>query len=162
MKAATINDLKKELLAIPPAQVMELCLRLARYKKENKELISYLLFEAHDEHGYVENVKREMDEDFKSLPNTTPYHTKKSLRKVLRYIAKYSRHTASKQAETEMLLYFCKKINASSIKLHKSSALQNLYNQQVKKINTLVNTLHDDLAYDYRKQLEEIGGDENN
>ena len=45
MKAATINELKQELQNIPPAKVTELCLRLARFKKENKELLTYLLFE---------------------------------------------------------------------------------------------------------------------
>ena len=62
MKAASMHELKDELAHLPPKKVLELCLRLARYKKENKELLSYLLFEAHDEQGFVMQVKKEIDE----------------------------------------------------------------------------------------------------
>ena len=58
MKAATINELKQELLNEKPARLTELCIRLARFKKENKELLTYLLFEAHDINGYIASVKK--------------------------------------------------------------------------------------------------------
>ena len=37
MKAATLSEIKKELNTLPPEQLVELCLRLSKYKKENKE-----------------------------------------------------------------------------------------------------------------------------
>ena len=46
MKAATVAQLKKELQFKSQEEIMELCLRLARFKKENKELLTYLLFES--------------------------------------------------------------------------------------------------------------------
>jgi hypothetical protein len=156
MKAASINQLKQELTALPPKQVLELCLRLARYKKENKELLTYLLFEAHDEQGYVENIKKELDDGFAELPNPNLYLTKKSLRKILRAISKYSKQTASTQSAVEMLLYFCFKLKMSSIPMHKSVAISNIYIQQLKKVNTLIQSLHEDLHYDYKKQLEQL------
>ncbi|MEM9142481.1 MAG: hypothetical protein AAGA86_05795, partial [Bacteroidota bacterium] len=61
MKAATVAQLKKELQHRPPDELLQLCLRLARFKKENKELLTYLLFEAHDEAGYIALVKAETD-----------------------------------------------------------------------------------------------------
>ena len=64
MKAATINELKQELLTTTPARLTELCIRLARFKKENKELLTYLLFEAHDTTAYINGVKAEMDSQF--------------------------------------------------------------------------------------------------
>ena len=48
MKAATVHELKEELKHRSAAQLVELCNRLVRFKKENKELLTYLLFEAHD------------------------------------------------------------------------------------------------------------------
>ncbi len=62
MKAATINELKQELEHLSAAELKELCLRLAKFKKENKELLTYLLFEAHDTEAYSRSVKEEMDE----------------------------------------------------------------------------------------------------
>jgi hypothetical protein len=135
---------------------LELCLRLARYKKENKELLSYLLFEAHDEHAFIENVKKEIDEHFIELPKSNPYLNKKALRKILRSINKYSKHTASKQTTVDMLLHFCMKLKTSGIRVHKSTALTNLYNQQIKKIETTLASLHEDLHYDYKKKLAEL------
>ncbi len=48
MKAASIQELKQELQHTSLKEITELCLRLARFKKENKELLTYLLFEASD------------------------------------------------------------------------------------------------------------------
>src|SRR5687767_1569459 len=101
MKPATIHDIKQELTNLPPQKVLELLLRLARYKKENKELLTYLLFESTDDHAYVETIKKEIDDEFEDLPKATLYLTKKSLRKLLKSINKYSKHIASKQAEAE-------------------------------------------------------------
>ena len=53
MKAATIHEIKAELTTLKAAQLMALCLRLSRFRKENKELLTYLLFEAHNEGDYV-------------------------------------------------------------------------------------------------------------
>lgn len=156
MKAASISELKQELTNLPAKEAVELCIRLAKYKKENKELLTYLLFEAYDQEAYIANVKEEIDVEFKELPKSSPYQNKKSLRKILRSITKYSKHTASKQAEVEMLLYFCSKVKDSGIRIYKSTALTNLYTQQLKKIHVLFESLHEDLLYEYRKQLQEL------
>lgn len=76
MKAATINELKQELTNCSPSQITELCLRLARFKKENKELLTYLLFEAHDTAAYIENVKNEMDSQFAGINKSNVYFVK--------------------------------------------------------------------------------------
>ena len=156
MKTASINELKQELAAIPPKQVLELCLRLARYKKENKELLTYLLFEANDEQGYIESVKNEINEAFKELPKANLHLTKKSLRKTLRSITKYGRHTGTAQSQIEMLIHFCSKLKKSGIPINKSVALENMFKQQIKKINGLLPQLHEDLHFDYQKQLSEL------
>ena len=156
MRTATIHELKQELTNIPPLQLTELCLRLAKFKKENKELLTYLLFEAHDEQGYIDSVKKEMDEQFTTINRSNIYFAKKTIRKILRGANKYIRYTSSKQAEIELLIYFCTVLNKSGIKFRKSMALSNLYDNQVKKIRTAVKTLHEDLQYDYIKELKQL------
>ena len=37
MKAVTVKDVSQELLNLTPKELRDLCLRLARFKKENKE-----------------------------------------------------------------------------------------------------------------------------
>ena len=46
MKTATVTVLKKELKYKSNDELLNLCLTLSKFKKENKELLTYLLFEA--------------------------------------------------------------------------------------------------------------------
>ncbi|HMI60770.1 MAG TPA: hypothetical protein VK518_07680 [Puia sp.] len=154
MKAASIQEIKQELKSQSPSELVEFCLRLAKFKKDNKELLTYLLFEAADETTYIENVKKEIDGEFAELPKPNLYLTKKSLRKVLRNTAKQIRYTGSPQAEVELLTYFCRKIRSSGIPTKDSPVLTNLYRQQLKKINAVIATMHEDLQYDYLRALK--------
>lgn len=156
MQAASINEIKKELSSLESKQLMELCMNLAKYKKDNKELLGYLLFESHDKEAFVEKVKSEIDTQFEELSHTNLYLTKKSLRKIVKGVNKYIKYIGNKQAEVELLVYFCKQIKNAGIPIHKYPILVNLYNQQLKKINNAIATLHEDLQFDYAKELEEI------
>jgi hypothetical protein len=158
MKAASIQEIKQELQSLPPSRLTELCLRLARFKKDNKELLTYLLFEATDESAYIETIKKEIDVEFEGLPKPNLYLTKKSLRKVLRQTAKQIRYTGSPQAEVELLTYFLRKIRQSGIPYRDSPVLVNLYKQQLKKIRSVVDGMHEDLQYDYLKELQGLEG----
>src|SRR5580698_10579946 len=151
MKAATVQEIKQELQSLPPSKLTELCLRLARFKKDNKELLTYLLFEAADETAYIGSVKKEIDQEFEDLPKPNLYLTKKSLRKVLRSTAKQIRYTGSPQAEVELLTYFLQKLRRSGIPYRDSPVLVNLYKQQLKKIRSVIASLHEDLQHDYEK-----------
>ena len=156
MKAASINELKQELNLIPPLKLLDLCVRLARYKKDNKELLTYLLFEEHDEAAYVNSIKTEMDEQFAAINRSNLYFAKKSLRKILRLTSKYTRYTGSKQVEVELLLYFCNALVNSGIPIRDSTALTNIYKAQLKKIGKVISTMHEDLQYDYLKELNKL------
>ena len=156
MKAATIHEIKLELNASSTARLTELCLRLAKLKKENKELLTYLLFEAHDEANYIREVKTEIDEQFNEINRSNLYFARKSLRKILRTTVKYIRNTGSKQAKAELLIYFCNKLSHSGIPMGKSTAISNLYQAQVTKISRVISTLHEDLQYDYLRELKKL------
>lgn len=156
MKAATINELKQELQNTSPVKVTELCLRLARFKKENKELLTYLLFEAHDTTAYIENVKAEMDAQFEEMNKSNAYFMKKTLRKILRTANKYSRYSGLVQVEIELLIYFCTRMKALNAYIKSSTVLSNIYNNQLKKITKAVATLHEDLQYDYLREINNL------
>lgn len=157
MKAASINEIKKELIELDSKMVQDLCMRLAKYKKENKELLTYLLFEAHDEAAFVNNVKTEMDELFQGLPSGNVYYIKKSLRKILRIVNKQIKYSGIKQTELELRLYFCGKIKEGKVPLRSSTVLYNLNEGQVKKIKSVLTHLPEDLQYDYHRELSSLG-----
>lgn len=156
MDTATISHIKKELKNLPPEVIQEMVLRLAKYKKENKELLSYLLFEAHNESEYIRLVKEEIDEQFLSLNWSSFYLAKKTLRKVLRTTKKHIRFSGKKETEIELLLYFCKKIKGSRLNYKSSKVVFNLYLNQVKRIQKVISMLHEDLQYDYTEELEAL------
>jgi hypothetical protein len=156
MKAASIAELKTELKRVPQADLIETVLRLARYKKENKELLTYLLFEADDLPAYIQNVQKEIEDGFAEINTAHMHYAKKGVRKVLRITNKHIRYTGSKVAEVELLLHFCRELQELDIRLDKSTQLTNLYLAQLKKIRAAIATMHEDLQYDYLGQLEEL------
>ena len=93
---------------------------------------------------------------FLELPKSNYYLIKKSLRKILRSITKHSKHTGTKESAADMLIYFCEKLKHSGIAINKNQSLINLYKQQLKKLDALINAVHEDLRFDYKKQLESL------
>ena len=156
MKSSSVHELKEELVTLKPARLVELCLQLARFKKENKELLTYLLFEAHDDANYIHAIKLEADEHFQEMNRSQLYFVKKTLRKILRMIRKHLRYMGSKQAEVELLIYFCSKLKESGIPFRRNQVIANIYDNEIRKALKTIKTLHEDLQYDYLKQMDEL------
>jgi len=156
MKSATVHELKKELETYHPDKIRALILRLVKYKKDNKELLTYLLFEAQDEEAYVQSIKNEVDDMMDNINRNTIYWTKKGLRKVLRYLDKFIRYSGNKETETNLRIYFCEQMKERKIPFKRSKVLQNLFDRQVDKIEKALGKLHEDLQYDYSELLRDI------
>lgn len=156
MKAATVHQIKQELKTLNPDEILELCLRLSKFKKENKELLTYLLYESSDEAAYVESVKEEVDLQFEVINTATYYFIKKSIRKILRTIKKYVRYSDKKETEVELLIYFCEKLGDFSPSMDGSKALRNIYDRQKESAHKAVLGLHEDLQYDFEHSLNEL------
>ena len=156
MKAATVSELKKELSTRSPKELLELCLRLSKFKKENKELLTYLLYEAPNENGYIQSVKNEIDNQFEEINTQSYYFIKKSVRKILRNIKKYIRYSKKKETEADLLIYFCVKLKRMSPSMNRSTILKNIYDRQITMIKKAVATLHEDLQYDYEMELKDL------
>ncbi|UPS90708.1 hypothetical protein [Bizionia sp. M204] len=156
MKAVSVITIKKELQHKSDKDLMELVLRLSKFKKENKELLTYLLFESHDETGYIESVKNEIDLQFSTINTTSYFYIKKSVRKILRLIKKYARYSLKKETEVELLLYFCESLKDITPSIKRNVTLTNIFERQILMIEKIVKTLHEDLQYDYNLVLEEL------
>lgn len=156
MKAVTVKELKTELNERSTEELIQLCLRLARFKKENKELLTYLLFESDNEEAYIASVKREVDLLFEEINRDSYYYIKKSVRKILRMIRKYVRYSQKTETEVELLLYFCSELRRFQPPITQSVALTNLYNRQLIAIQKKLKGLHEDLQSDYNRELVEL------
>ena len=156
MKTATLSQLKKEMLPLSHDQLLLLCLRLVKYKKDNKELLTYLLFEAENEEGYVASLKTEIDQQMEAINTSNLYVRKKGLRKVIRFLDKFLRYSGNKETEIEMRIYLCKKMNETGMPFRKISAFMTIYDGQIKKVHTALGKLHEDLQYDYLEELKTV------
>jgi hypothetical protein len=156
MKPASIKELKTELSTQQAKELLNLCLQLAKFKKENKELLTYLLFEASDEASYIESVKKEIDNDFAEINIRSYYFIKKSVRKILRNIKKYIRYSKKKETEVELLIYFCAKLKKMKPAIERNVSLTNIFIRQVSQIKKCISSLHEDLQFDYGDELDEI------
>ncbi|MCC4213784.1 MULTISPECIES: hypothetical protein [Leeuwenhoekiella] len=156
MKTATVSQLKKELQHRDEADLLEICLKLAKFKKENKELLTYLLFESDYETGYVESVKELIAEQFETINTKNYYWMKKGIRKILKETKKYARYSGNKETEVALLLYFCEKMTEVRPAIRNNNVLRNLYLRQKEYIAKKIEALHEDLQLDYIHALEKL------
>ena len=160
IKTYGLADIKKELQFLDNTHLIELNLRLVRHKKENKELMAYLLFDASNEPAFIEGLIAENGFMFSQLPSNN-YQLAKGLRKILRFLNKYIKFTGSKQAEIELMISFCRNyvqyVDRRSSSTYKPLRL--ILTRQLDKIRTTISKLHEDLQYDYSQNFNNMVGE---
>lgn len=156
MKPASLTELKKEIAHLTEEELRPLVLSLAKFSKDNKELLHYLLFEADFESNYIEKVKAEIDLQFAALNRSYVHALKKGLQKILRELKKNIKYSGKKQTEAELLIHFCKKMMETRVKLTRYPVLFNMYNRQLINVEKALSKLDEDLQYDYKEDLELI------
>lgn len=156
MKAASVVEIRKELEHLSVDNLKQLCLRLARFKIENKELLTYLLFESENEESYILSIKKFTDNQFENINRASYFYVKKSVRKILRQLKKFSRYSNSKETEVVLFLHFCEKMERLKPSIFNNKTLTNIYQRQIEQIKIKILTLHEDLQYDYNNQLHNL------
>ena len=156
MKAASVVELCKELEHLDKEKLKQLCLRLSRFKLENKELLTYLLFESEDESSYIQSIKNQLDTLFLDINTNSYFYVKKSVRKILRRIRKFARYSNQPETEVELLLYFCLKMQDIKPSIFKNKTLTNIYNRQIESAQKKTKKLHEDLQYEYNLHIEDL------
>lgn len=156
MKPATVKQIKTELENKPQDELIEICLRLSKFNKENKELINYVLFQSYDENEYIENVKLFIKEEFDNLNFSRNSFLKKGVRRILKLVKKHIKYSKNKETEIELLLYFNIMLKNRVIPevYYSDEIIKNLYYRQEEAIKKKVMKLHEDLQFDYLRQLE--------
>ena len=152
MKAARISELKKELAKLDHDELFDVCVRLAKFKVESKELLTYLLMKADDEIGYADELCDEIDANL----NTPGRIHKKTLRKIVRWMDKSLRFSGDKETELQVRIHFCRRIKEKRIRFGGCRVSENMYATQLRKIDKAIEKVHPDLQFDYNHQLSEI------
>ena len=155
MTTASLPELRRAINNVPTADLPDLCIRLARFKKENKELLSYLLFEADDEPEYIRKVKEEVDQHFRELSRATPYLAKKGIRKTLAFTNQRIRYSGQKRTEVELMIHFCKRFR-KEVPFRNTITIKNIYQRQLLRIKKTISMLHEDLQFDYSDEIKSL------
>lgn len=155
MKTNGIAEIKKTFKNISQAELAEICLKLARFKKENKEYLHFLLFESSDPLAYAEDVKESLHHSLTSL-NRHPGLKVKELRKHLRFLSRHIRYTSSAEVELTLLIWFADMLVVHAGVRHSNKALYTLFIRQIEKIRKAFPKLHEDLQFDYTHSYNDL------
>jgi hypothetical protein len=159
VKAPALQDIKNEIKELPPKRLAELCVALAKFRKENKEYLGYLLFDEATREDYVREVISEVTSAVMDIERTqTPYFTKKNLRRIQRLITRHCRFMADPVPTAEVHIAFVKAIAESSIPFRKHLQLSNIYHQELRKVRAAIDGMHEDLRGDFEKELAGLEG----
>jgi hypothetical protein len=156
LKPASLAQLKKELKHKSGDELEALVLRLTKHKTENKELLTYLLFEAEDEAGFIAHIKEDIDLLFEEVNTNTMYYIKKGIRKILRTLKRYIRYSQNKETEVELLLYFCERMATFRPSIRENQAMVYVFEKQKEMIAKKILSLHEDLQHDFSKELHTL------
>src|SRR5688500_11076753 len=128
MKFAGVQAIKKELQLRPPKKLQERCLRLAKYKKDNKELLAFLLLESNEKRGFIDALRSDLNEEFTELESQNNlFYTKKSLRRILRMLNRYIKYIDDKALALELIIWFCHQVRDHKIPVNRSRHLEKIY-----------------------------------
>lgn len=156
MKSASLAELKKELKHLEKEELETLLLQVVKYKKENKELLSYLLFDADYEEGYIAKVKEEMEQEFQEMNTGNLRAVKKSMQRILRIAKKYIRFSPQKATETELLISYCYLVLRLPVRHLSVTVIRNMLERNYKAILKSIEKLEEDLRTDYNEDIERI------
>lgn len=152
MEAASVAELKKALVKLDQGELLDACLRLVRFKKDNKELLTYLLFMSSDEQEFANYLCGQIDEHFSLTPNAH----KKTLRKIIRWMNKCIRFSGIKETEVQVRLHFCQALRASDTPYWRTKVTMNMYTGQLKKIRSAMAKFHEDVQAEYEQEVQEL------
>ena len=156
MDTVSINVIKKELKILPHERLQEICLRLARQKKENKELLSYLLFDSLDEKEYIQSLKTEINEQFSEIKYVSYQKFPKAVRKILRNTNLYIKFSGIRETEVEILIHFCNALRNTRVRISSNPGILKIYNRVLERIKKVHSLLHEDMQFDYEEAINDL------
>jgi hypothetical protein len=156
MHLFSLQEQKKELQQLSKTELEAICLRFARYKKENKELLEFVLFHQGNPQAYSDALKDELEEVFTSLTGAN-YSDAKKLRKITKALNKHAKYMQNPSLEVDLWIWFCYAYCDSMAAKSTAQVIRNFFVKAILKVEKIQCKLHEDLAFDVAQELEKIG-----
>lgn len=151
MKQISLNEIKNELMHKNSKELISLVLKLAKYKKENKEFAGFLLFQSDDIDSYIDEIKLHLTDVFNEILFDNNYKATKQVRKIIRTANKYIKYSGSTKVQVEVLMHIHDLLKPVAKKKHTYTQYSSILEMQKIKIIKSISNLHEDLQYDYLK-----------
>lgn len=156
VNTASVKIIKEELSTLTNKELVAVIGSLIRFKKENKELVTYLLFDSKDELAYVNSVRKEIEAELEIVNRFNARNFIKHIRKVLRNTKKAIRFSGKAETEVQLLMHFLTILQEKNIPFHRFKALTIIWDRTVYTIDKAIGLLHEDLRYDYGVELKTL------
>ena len=156
MKAESIIKIRKTLESSDRITLQKLCLCLAKFKIENKELLTYLLYESSEEEEYVKKIKCLINKMFCEINTDSYFYIKKSVRKIRKKIGRFSKYSNQPETEIELLIYFCNKMINIKPSIFNNKTLTNILIRTIDSSKKKNFKLHEDLQYEYNIKIQKL------
>jgi hypothetical protein len=150
MNVLSISEVKKNLKHLTDDELCVIMIKLAKFKKVNKEYLSFLLLNESNESLYVEEVKEHLTELLENVNQNSIQYAKKTLRKVLRVLRQCSDFSEKDVTQLDLSVFFCNELNKLQKSIRNHSIVQGMYNREITKIDKIMKGMHEDLVADYQ------------
>jgi len=155
-KTPSIAVLKKELSYRSEQEIIDFCVTLIKFNRENKELLNYLLIDEVEKEVFLNEIKITISANFLDI-NFRSYHIlRKSVRKILKLTKKYIKLINEPIKELTLLIHFNQELISCLPKLKNYPSIENYFISNIKKMESIVAKLHPDLQYDYINDINEL------
>lgn len=151
-----IAEIKKAVGFLDEKELRLLLMEIIGFSTDNKRFAYFKLHEQQDEQFFMSESKEFLLQEFFKAVNTNYWTGKKSLQKLRSTLNKLLKFTKRKDFQLELILYFCLQCKEFGYLSYRHPVIENLYTTQLRKAESLINKLHEDLQYDYEHQLEEL------
>lgn len=153
---ASLKVIRDELALLNNKELVGIISSLIRFRKENKELITYLLFDSKDEAGFIKSIKAETEFAMEPVTryNVRPYL--KLIRKTLKNIRKAIKISGKNETAVQLLMHFCTVIKQKNLPVTRFKGLNLVWDRCIHDITKNILTLHEDLRYDYTQELNAL------
>lgn len=152
----SLKTIREEISHLSKNELEEICIQLAKFKKENKEFLSYILFDINNEENFASQLEIELQSLFSEVNIKSAYYAKKQIRKIIKTASRYLKYTKVKETHVRLYIYILKEFKALNISYSANSALQKIEINLKNKICNLIEGLHEDLQYDYKQLFKDL------
>ncbi len=152
----SIKTIRDELSILSNKELIIMISALIKFKKENKELVTYLLFDSKDEGEYIRRITDETNTAMESVNRFNAKQQIKHIRKVLRNIKKAIKISGNHETAIRLLLHFCSIMKEKNLPIYRFKGINLIWERCIGQIESELLKIHEDLRFDYGVELKKL------